>query len=266
MARRRAKANTRASNTTRRFTSSNKSRANASNTTRKSSSSKANAADDPLPARPSESPGLPVSGSEDVYSNATYGLRRGKGNNNCYAWAIDDYKNSGGQKLQPGNLSGAAGDMNLSSCAALAARAAADLKGRSYRVSPEVACRRGYYKVMAFLAKGTDYHWYKQHQHALVRWPTDGRWKSVADMAKALGVPPANVYAPRDPPRPGDAVIVRNAGLWSHKQGFATGPVLRDACDRAITDPRKACRSYGHGLDYKDFCGAMCVKHRASPR
>ena len=215
-----------------------------------------------LPARPGRGPGLPVSGSEDVFSNATYGSRRGRGNNNCYAWAIDNYANSGGRKLQPGNLSGARGDVNLSSCAALASRAAADLRGRAYRVAPEAPCKKGFYKVMGFLAKDNDYHWYKQHRHLVVRWPADGRWKGVADLAAAMGVPEASVYAPRRPPQAGDVVLVRNSGLWSHKQGFATGPLLRDACGQAISDPRKACRSYGGGLDYTDFCGAMCVKSK----
>lgn len=216
--------------------------------------------DSSLPAGPGRAARLPVSGSEHVFTNATYGSRRGKDNNNCYAWAIDKYANSGGRKLQPGNLSGAKGDVNLSSCAAVTSRAAADLRDRAYGVGPEKPCKKGYYKVMSFLAKDNDYHWYKQHKHLLVRWPADGRWKGLGDMAAALGVPQTSIYAPSVPPRSGDVLLVRNAGLWSHKQGFATGPLLRDACDKTITDPRKACRAYGGGLDYADFCGAMCVK------
>lgn len=206
---------------------------------------------------------LPVSGSEDVFTDLTYGSPRGRGNNNCYAWAIDSYRNSGGRKLQPGNLSGSKAPLNLSSCSAIAARAAADLRGRAYQADPDVKCRPGYYKVMSFLASGNDYHWYKQHRHVMVTWPSDGRWKSLADLAAELRVPQASVYAPRAPPRPGDIVLVRNAGLWSHKRGFATGPLLYDACGKPITDPRTACRDYGSdGLDYSQFCGALCVKSR----
>lgn len=219
--------------------------------------------DSALPAGAGRGPRLPVSGSEQVFTNATYGSRRGKGNNNCYAWAIDKYANSGNRKLQPGNMSGARGDVNLSSCAAVTSRAAADLRDRAYKVAAEAPCKKGYYKVMSFLAKDNDYHWYKQHKHLLVRWPKDGRWKGLDDMAAALGVPVASIYSPNQPPRAGDSLLVRNAGLWSHKQGLATGPLLRDACDKSISDPRKACRSYGGGLDYADFCGAMCVKAAA---
>lgn len=211
---------------------------------------------------------LPVSGGEEVFADVTYGAPRGRGNNNCYAWAIGDYRNGGGRKLQPGNLSGAAGDLDLGSCAAISARAAADLKGRAYREDADVECRAGYYKVMAFLDKGNDYHWYKQHRHLLLRWPGAGRWKGLADAAAALGVPVRSIYSPRTPPREGDVVIVRDARLWSHKRGFATGPLLRDSCGKPIRDPRAACRDYGGkdgGADYADFCGAMCVRSRRPP-
>jgi hypothetical protein len=221
-----------------------------------------------LPSRPPPPPAaprLPLSGSEELFSDVTYGSPRGKGNNNCYGWAIGDYRNSGGRKLQPGNLSGARGGMSLDTCAAVVARAAADLRagGRGYTLaSADAPCREGYYKVMSFLAKGADYHWYKQHRDALVRWPRGVT--SAAQLAARLGVDPAQVYTPSATPRPGDVALIKDARLWSHKQGFATGPLLRDACDRAIRDPRRACRAYGGGLDYREFCGAMCVRNPAT--
>lgn len=204
---------------------------------------------------------MPVSGSEDMYSDLTYGSPRGKNNNNCYGWAIDEYKNSGGTKLQPGNLSprnkGNGGD-NLTSCAAVTAKALADLRGRGYKPSnPEDTCRKGYYKVMAFLAPGRDHHWYKQHKDLMVRMPQHLR--DVAALARRLGVSPKQVYATTPRPKPGEVVLVKDAGLWSHKQGFATGPILKDACDKAIRDPRKACRTYSKELNYTTFCGALCV-------
>lgn len=215
-----------------------------------------------LPARPLGAPAhkLPLSGSEELFTNVTYGSRRGVDNNNCYGWAIGDYRNSGNRKLQPGNLSGARGDLNLGSCSAVVNRAAADLLGRGYRVDADTPCRKGHYKVMAFLAPNNDYHWYKQHRDVMVTWPEGAR--TIGDLAARLGVRPAQIYAPTASPQPGDRVLVKNANLWSHKQGFATGPLLKDACDKAITDPRKACRQYGSGLDYKQYCGALCVKKR----
>lgn len=215
----------------------------------------------PYPTRPPSSVlALPVSGSEDVYDDGVFGSPKGKGNNNCYAWAIDEYRNSGGRKLQPGNFSKRWGDrLDLTSCAALRARALADLKGKGYAVDAAQPCRRGYYKIMGFLDPGTDHHWYKQHRHALVK--LSDRLRTVAAVARAMGVPPKQVYAATASPKEGDVVLVRDAKVWSHKQGFATGPMLKDACDRAITDPRRACRAYGD-LDYTQYCGALCVRSR----
>lgn len=202
---------------------------------------------------------LPLSGSEQPFNDLSlYSARRGVGNNNCYAYAIDAYRNSGSNKLQPGNISKATGSMNLGSCAALRLRTLADLKGRAYAVDAEKPCNRGYYKVMAFLAKDNDHHWYKQHGDAMVKL-TD-KMRSLADLSRALGVRPSQLQSPSRSPKPGDMVLVKGAGLWSHKQGFATPPLLRDACGRAISDPRRACRNYGNNLNYTEFCGAFCVK------
>lgn len=215
-------------------------------------------------ANASTSP-LPLSGAEETYTDLVYGVRRGKRNNNCYAWATGEYRNSGDVKLQPGNLSKNnagrnGGSMDLGSCAALRSRSGADLRGRAYPADPDKPCRAGHYKIMAFLAPGEDYHWYKQHGDALVR-ATD-KMRNLAALARALGVNPAQVHSPTAEPRKGDMVLVKRAGVWSHKQGFATGPMLKDACGKVIKDPRKACRDYGR-LNYSQFCGAWCVRPKA---
>lgn len=212
-----------------------------------------------MPSMPADTsvPSLPVSGSEQVFTEQTYGTKRGKGNNNCYGYAIDKYRNFGSRKLQPGNLAKQAGQLDLASCAALTARAMKDLKRKAYVADAQSACRPGYYKIMGFLDPNNDFHWYKQHKDALVKLS-----KSVADVgavAKALGVAPQQVLSPSPAPRPGDTVLVKDAKVWSHKQGFATGPLLRDACGKAIRDPRKACRNYG-SLNYERYCGSMCVR------
>lgn len=205
---------------------------------------------------------LPLSGSEEPFSDMSlFSARRGKDNNNCYAWAIDKYANSGDTKLQPGNLSRAAGTMNLSSCGALRQRTLADLKGRAYAEVPEKPCRTGYYKVMAFLAKNEDYHWYRQHKDALVRM-TD-KMRDMASLSRALGVRPSQLQAASASPKRGDMVLVKDADVWSHKQGFATPPMLKDACGKVITDPRRACRDYGR-LNYSDYCGSFCVRTRGA--
>jgi hypothetical protein len=204
---------------------------------------------------------LPTSGSEETYTNFVYGSPKGKVNNNCYAWAIGHYRNSGGVKLQPGDLSGALSDMSLSSCKDLKKRVMADSRAPGqkamYVVNPRARCRKGFYKVMAFLDKDTDYHWYRQHKDLLYRVQAGN---SLTSIATKLGVPPKQVVtSSKDAMKPNNVILVRDADVWSHKQGFATGPLLQDACGKVITDPRKACRDYGN-YNYDTFCGAYCVE------
>jgi hypothetical protein len=201
---------------------------------------------------------LPVSGAEDVYTDLKFGTKRGILNNNCYAWALGNYKGSGGYKLQPGNLAGESNDMDASSCSFLRQRVLDDNRARGIMVvDPTKKCPLGYYKIMAFIDQGNDYHWYKQHKDLLYR-VTNG--ETLATISKDLGVPLKNVVSPRPVPRPNDLVYVKDAKTFSHKQGFATGPLLRDASRKTIPDPRKANRNYGD-FNYKTFCGAYCVKN-----
>jgi hypothetical protein len=56
------------------------------------------------------------------------------------------------------------------------------------------------------------------------------------------------------------------SGMWSHKPG-GTEVTLVDASKRPIYDPKLASRDYpDSGLDYKHFCGYICIpatkKHR----
>ena len=46
--------------------------------------------------------------------------------------------------------------------------------------------------------------------------------------------------------------------IWSHKPGYKPSTYI-DAKQKIITDPEKADRDYGDTLNYKDFCGYMCV-------
>jgi hypothetical protein len=48
--------------------------------------------------------------------------------------------------------------------------------------------------------------------------------------------------------------------LWSHKTGWAGGPLIVDASGRTITDPRKANRNYKPGFHYTKFCSAYGVR------
>lgn len=47
-------------------------------------------------------------------------------------------------------------------------------------------------------------------------------------------------------------------GYWSHKPGYKPS-TMRDSSNNLIKDPRAAARDYGGTLNYKDFCGYMCI-------
>jgi hypothetical protein len=195
-----------------------------------------------------------------VYSDLLYGSPKGTGENNCYAYALDYYKNSGHSKLQPGDLAGVGGSVNLRNCADLITRALADAAAMGWSLrylgSKDPPCCKGSYKIVAVVAPNEDFHWYRYHDDVLYRVKTR---RTISQLAEEFGVPTKNVEAPRGLVKTGDVVLIRGAGVWSHKQGFsADGPLLRDACGRLIKDPRKACRSYGSGLDYTEVCGAFC--------
>lgn len=52
------------------------------------------------------------------------------------------------------------------------------------------------------------------------------------------------------------------SGVWSHKRGWSTPPLLRDAKGKIIWDPIVAKRNYP-GLNYKKYCSSFCVKKGA---
>jgi len=59
--------------------------------------------------------------------------------------------------------------------------------------------------------------------------------------------------------RPGK-VIEFPVKLWSHKTGWAGGPLIVDASGHTISDPRKANRNYKPGFHYTKFCSAYGVR------
>lgn len=202
---------------------------------------------------------LPTSGGEEQFTNATFGSKQGIADNNCYGYAVDWYRDSGGEKLQPGELSGTLRPADdLTRCDVLSQRTLADLAtkaGGGYPVRPAARCKPGYYKVMSFVAPGKDYHWYRQMGDMVL--PAPGG-KTTAQLAEDLGVDPSQIDSPS--PRPGkcDKFVVWRGGLWAHKRGLDE-LTTRDAKGRWIFDPREADRDYGSGLDYTKFCGAYCV-------
>ena len=199
---------------------------------------------------------------DSPYTNLVYGNKGGIHDNNCYAWAVDSFSPDGGHKLQPGNLSHVSQtEMSLKSCSSLVKRAAADLGSRGYRPkNTEEVCKPGYYKILPFIAPNKDFHWYRQHKDLVYRIDKDDP-ATVTSLAKRMGVSKDQILAPDSMLKKGSLVYVKDANLYSHKRGFASGPLLKDACKKFIPDPTKACRDYGE-YNYKLSCGAFCVKKK----
>lgn len=208
---------------------------------------------------------LPLSGSEPVYTERRWGSKSGIENDNCYDYAFGNYSPHRTQKSSPGNRSGSRNNFNaIRSCGTLPSRVISDNPTKVYKVKAEMACRPGFYKAMMFVApagKGNpfnsgDFHFYKQHGRVEYK-PKKG--DTYEKIAKFFGVPVTRVR------RSGAIVpgkIMRfNANIFSHKRGWATGPLLVDSKGKIIKDPRKAGRHYP-GLNYSDYCSSFCVKNK----
>lgn len=203
--------------------------------------------------------GLPLSGSEETFTNFVYGSEKwGKRNNNCYGFAIDYFKSSENKKLQPGELSKTLTSYDdLTDPKTLKQRVIADLATKDnggYAASPCVKCKKNYYKVMAFIDPGTDYHWYRQMGDVLIE--SDGQ-KNINSLAKDIGVNKNQLNSPVNKPTKGDVILARAAGLWGHKRGLSDLTVL-DASGKFIKDPRDANRKYD-SVNYTKYVGTFCI-------
>ena len=215
---------------------------------------------------------------------------RGRHHDNCYDYAFGLNNEKSLNKNVPGNMAGnKAWGLTFKTCTGIAKRVLEDYKGLAYRCkTPNEPCPPGYYKVMNFVSpNGGDFHWYRQTD--TVRYKTRSG-DTVTGLAKFFRVTPMvirSALAKGTKPRSAsngrisntnrnlpvlNALSRRGTGsimpgkviqfpvkLWSHKQGFATGPVLVDASGKTIRNPLTANRSYP-GLNYSKFCAAYCVK------
>jgi len=90
-----------------------------------------------------------------------------------------------------------------------------------YKVDKAETCKPDFYKGAVVVAPGHDYHYYRLND----------------DMIYYNGK--------------------RYETVWTHKPGYKPNTYL-DADNKVITDPETANRNYG-SLNYKDFCGHVCV-------
>ena len=217
---------------------------------------------------------------------------------NCYDYAFGSFSNKRSAKSVPGNRSGIkANGLTFTTCAGIVERVLADNPITVKRMkNPSAKAPAGYYKVMAFVAPSNDFgnstgdfHWYKEISG--IRYKTRPGDK-VPALAKFFHVTPtvirtalAKATVPKDKndgrvsndeqelrvlnkhcktskgePLPVGKVLEFPVALWSHKTGWAGGPLIVDASGHTITDPRKADRNYTPGFHYTKFCSAYIVK------
>ena len=199
---------------------------------------------------------LPLSGSEPLFKYEPWGTK-GKRSNNCYAYAVGSYEHHRPYKSVPGDRAGKERFNTYTKCGTIRNDVISDNPGKVYKCKSKDKCDPGYYKVMMVVAPNYgDFHFYKQHNEIeyTVR-PGD----TCGTNSRDFGVPSSRLYN-NGHLKPGQKVRFK-ANVFSHKRGWATGPLLRDAKDKPIIDPRKASRNYGN-LNYSKYCGSVCVKDR----
>jgi hypothetical protein len=118
---------------------------------------------------------------------------------------------------------------------------------------------------MMFVAPGNpsnyfrqgDFHFYKQVNEVEYKIKGGNTHEAIAKFFK---VPIARVKKAAPKLVPGKIVRFK-ANIFAHKRGWATGPLITDAKNKIIIDPRKASRNYG-SLNYKTYCSSFCVKNK----
>ena len=93
-------------------------------------------------------PPLPLSGSERKFTNRRWGTSTGIGNNNCYAYAVNDYQRYRGWKSQPGERAEMSSSGKYINCGKIPKLVVADNPKKVYMVKAGTKCKPSYYKIM----------------------------------------------------------------------------------------------------------------------
>jgi len=235
---------------------------------------------------------LPLSGTDPIFDSYIWDSPKYINSCNCYDYALGDCHKRF-QKTTPGDNSRKNWKRDLGLRADqhdkkdFIARVQDDNPKTVYRTNIHEKCRPGYYKVMAFIAPGQDFHWYRQNGQLRYRIRKGDTIQNIARMFKTRVVDvkdaltrPANPLGKDDGIftdqvqldnvcKPGGTLIPSSfegkvlqirCNIWSHKRGWGEGPLVTDASGKLITNPLKANRSYGLGLNYSEFISAFCVK------
>jgi hypothetical protein len=207
----------------------------------------------------------PPSGSEHTFTTRKWGSPKGRVSNNCYAYAVNNYKTDRAWKAQPGERVGRTNTpQTYVNCGSLPSLVKADNPNKVYMVKAGEKCKPSYYKIMMFVAtcKNTnylcqgDFHFYKQHNKTEYKVKRGDTHESIANFFK---VPVIRVKRAAVRLTPG-RVVVFKADFFSHKRGWGGDPIVTGATGKLITDPRTTSRKYS-GLNYNKYCSSFCVKN-----
>lgn len=203
------------------------------------------------------------SGYEITFNKYPWDRPKNVNNNNCYAYAVNDLRGYRIHKSIPGDRSGLSKlPHTYTHCKDLARRVISDNPDKVYKAKSKEKCKKGYYKIMMFVAPSNvfgdstgDFHFYKQHQNVEYKVKPGETAKSIADFFKI----PVKEVLKSGPIRTGRFIKFK-ANIWSHKRGWATGALLKDASGKAILNPLTADRKYSH--NYSKYCCSFCVKNK----
>ena len=203
------------------------------------------------------------SGYEVTFNHDPWDKHVNINNNNCYAYAVNDKRGFRIHKSIPGDRSGlSALPHTYTHCRDLTRRVISDNPDKVYKTTANKKCKKGYYKIMMFVAPNNvfgdphgDFHFYKQHKCIEYKVKPGETAMSISKFFKI----PVKEIIKTGPIRVGRSIKFK-ANIWSHKRGWATGALLKDASGKAILNPLTADRKYTH--DYSKYCSSMCVKNK----
>ena len=207
---------------------------------------------------------LPLSGSEHEFKHAPWA--KVIMSNNCYAYAFHDMRKWRPHKSVPGVRSTGVLNSDYTHCKGIARKVVDDNPSKVKIVKYDKKCPKGFFKVMMVVAPkdkygnpGGDFHFYKQHGIVNYR-IRDG--DTLEKMVKFFKVPRGRLEK---------AALVAGGfkvgntlrficNCFSHKLGWASGPLLVDSKGLLLKNPKTAARTYG--LDYSKYCNSFCVSNK----
>ena len=220
----------------------------------------------------SEENRIALSGSEPVYTPRLWNTRKGKGNNNCYSYAMNNFSADRPVKAVPGDRSGYNHDLDYKTCKNIQQRLLNDNPDSIYPEKPGNACIQGFSKIMMFVGERDtnaaygDFHFYKHHKDIDYEVQPIDTIESISRFFQTTMETVMKANGNRADLKPGKVLKLKNFTtkeghtLWSHKLGWATGALLTDACGKVITDPRQSCRKFST-IDYTKYCGTYCIRN-----